>query len=57
MQFSSIKPIDRTLPSATIPGQSEPESNGNEEVLHIPESPSMIRTSPPDCLVSYARHS
>ena len=29
-QFSSILPIDRTLPGATTPGQSGPESDGNE---------------------------
>ena len=31
-QFSFIWPIDRTLSSATSPGQSEPGSNVNEEV-------------------------
>ena len=31
----SIWPIDRTLSGATSPGQSEPESNDNERVLHI----------------------
>ena len=31
-------PIDRTLSAATTLGQSGPESNTNEEVLHIPES-------------------
>ena len=36
MWNSSIWPIDRTLSGATILGQSEPGSNGNEEVLHIP---------------------
>ena len=30
MPFSSIEPIDRALSGATIPGQSEPGSNGNE---------------------------
>ena len=35
MQFSSIQPIDRALLGATIPDQSEPESNGNEGVLRI----------------------
>ena len=33
--YSSIWPIDRTLSGATTPGQSEPESDGNEGVLHI----------------------
>ena len=38
MQFSSIQLIDRALSGTTIPGQSGPGSNGNEEVLHIPQS-------------------
>ena len=42
---------------APIPGQSEPGSNGNEGVLHIPLSPSITGTSPSDCLVSYPGHS
>ena len=37
-QFSSICPIDRTLSGATTPGQSELGSDGNKEVLHIPQS-------------------
>ena len=37
-QFSSIWPIDRTLSSATTAGQSGPGSDGNEEVLRIPQS-------------------
>ena len=36
MHFNSIWPLDRTLSDATTPGQSVPESNGNEGVLHIP---------------------
>ena len=32
---SSIWPIDGTLRDITSPGQSEPESNGDEGVLHI----------------------
>ena len=48
MQFSSIQPIDRTLSGATILGQSGP---GNEGVLHIPQTSSITRTSPLDCLV------
>ena len=46
-QFSSFWPFDKTLSDATTPGKSRPESDGNEEVLHIPQS----------CLVSYLRHS
>ena len=40
-----------------MPGQSGPGSNGNEGVLHIPQSPSITGTSPSDCLVSYPGHS
>ena len=57
MQFSSISPIDRTVSGATIPGQSEPASNGNEGVLHIPQSSNITGTSQSDCLVSYPGHS
>ena len=57
MQFSSIQPIDRALSGTTIPGQSGPGSNGNEEVLHIPQSSSITGTSPLDCSVSYLGHS
>ena len=38
MSDSSIWPIDRTLSGAISPGQSEPGSDGNEEVLHFPQS-------------------
>ena len=31
-------PIDGTLTSTTTPGHSKPGSNGNEGVLHIPQS-------------------
>ena len=30
-------------------GQSEPDSNGNERVLHIPQSSSSTEASPLDC--------
>ena len=36
---------------ATTPGQSGPESDGNERVLNIPQ------TSPSDCLMSYPGYS
>ena len=36
MQFNSIKPIDRALSDATVPGQTGPGSNGNKGVLCIP---------------------
>ena len=32
---TSISPIDRTLTSTTIPGQSETVSNGNEGIMFI----------------------
>ena len=57
MQFSSTWPIDRTISGATTPGQSGPESDGNEGTLHIPQSYSITGTSPSDCLVSYSGHS
>ena len=44
---------DRILSSAMTPGQSGPGNNGNEEVLHIPQS-SRAGASPSNCLVSYA---
>ena len=52
-EFSSIWPIDRTLSGATTPGESGPGSGGSEEVSSIPQSSSITRTSPSDCLVSY----
>ena len=52
-QFSSIWPIDRTLSSATTPGQSRPGSDANEGVLLILQSSSITGTSPSDCLVLY----
>ena len=54
IQFSSIWPIDRTLSGATT--MSKPLSDGNERVLHIPQSTSITGTSPSDCLVPYPRH-
>ena len=56
MQFSSIQPIDKTLSGATTPGQSEPGSDSNEGVLHIPHNLSITGTSPSDSLVSYPGH-
>ena len=57
MQLNSIQPIDRALSGATILSQSGPGSNGNEEVLRIPQSLSITGTSPSDCLASYLGHS
>ena len=45
------------LSGATTPGQSGPGSDGNEGVLHIPQSSSTAGTLPSDCLVSYPGHS
>ena len=47
--------MDRTLSGTTTPGQSGPGSNGNEEVLCIPQSSSITGASPLDGLVSYPR--
>ena len=55
-QFSSILTIDGTLSGATTPGQSGSGIDGNEGVLHIPQSSSITGTSPSDCLVSYPGH-
>ena len=56
-QFSSILPIDMTLSGATTPGKSEPGSDGNEALLHIPQSSNITGTSPSDRLMSYSGHS
>ena len=55
--FSCIWVIDRTLSSATTPGQSGPGKDGNEGVHRIPQSSSITGILPPDCLVSYLGHS
>ncbi len=44
------------LSGATTLGQSGPGSDGNKGVLRIPQSSSIARTSPSDCLVSYPGH-
>ena len=41
----------------TTLSQSGLGSNGNNGVLHIPQSSRITGTSPSDCLVSYPRHS
>ena len=45
------------LSGATILGQSGPGSDGNKEILRIPQSSSITEASPSDSLVSYPRHS
>ena len=54
-QFSLIlfQPLDRTLSSATIPGQRGAWSDGNKRVLRIPQCYSITHTSKSDCFVSY----
>ena len=56
-QFSSIWPIDRTLSSPTTPGPSGLGSDGNEWVLHIPQSSSITEGLPSDGLMSYPERS
>ena len=56
MSNSCIWPIDRTLSNVTTPDQSGPESDGNEEVLHIPQTSSTVASSSDD-LMSYSGHS
>ena len=38
------------LSGATTSGQSEPGSDGNERVFHIPQSSSITGTSPSDAV-------
>ena len=57
MSNSSIWPIDQTLSGATTSGQSGLGSNGNDGVLHIPQSSNISGASTADCLVLYPRHS
>ena len=52
-QFSSIRPIDKTLSGADTQGQSRPGSDDNKGVLRIPQISSMDGSSPSNCLVSY----
>ena len=56
MSSISIWPTDKTLSGVTTPGQSRPGSNGNEEILHIPQS-FWTLPLPSDCLVSHPGHS
>ena len=54
MSNSSILPIDRVLWGATTPGLSEPGSDGNKDVQHIPQSSRITGASSSDYSVSYA---
>ena len=51
-----FKPLIGPLSGATTPDQSGPGSDGNEGVLHIPQSSIINGASLSDCLVAY-RHS
>ena len=46
-----------TVSGVTTSGQSGPESDGNKEVLLIPESFGITGASPSECLASYLGHS
>ena len=37
-QFSSTRPIDKSLSGATTPGENGPGSDGNKGVLRVPQS-------------------
>ena len=53
MQIISMWPLDWTQFGAATLGQSGAESDGNEEVLRIPQSFNITETSLSDCLWSY----
>ena len=55
MSNSFIWSIDRTLSGTTTSGQSGPGSNGNEGVLHVPQS-FKIGALPSNFLMSYPRY-
>ena len=48
--------MDGALSGATNPGQSEPGSDGNKEMLCIRQSSNIAGTSPSDFLVSYIQN-
>ena len=56
MSNNYFRLIDRTLFAAATPGQSRHGSDGNEEVLRIPQSFSITGVSPSDCLMSHPEH-
>ena len=55
MSNSSIWMIEKTLSDSTTLGQRGPGSDGNKEILHIPQS-SRTKVSPSDGLMSYPWH-
>ena len=56
MSNDFIWPIDRTISGVTTPGQCEPGSNANEEVLHRPQSSNITEASTSDSFVLYLGH-
>ena len=57
MSNSFVRPTEKNQSGATTPGQSVPRSDGNERVLHIPQSLRTTGAWPSNCLVSYPGHS
>ena len=53
IQFTYIRPKDRTPSGATIPSKNGPRSDGNKMVLHNCQSPSITGASPSDCFEWY----
>ena len=51
-----INPYIGPCRGATTPGQSGPGNDGNEEILCIPQSSSITKASPSDCLMPYPGH-
>ena len=56
MLLVQFNPEIGPLLGAITPGQSGPGIDGNEGVLHIPQSSRTAGTSPSDCLVSTPGH-
>ena len=48
--------LDRTQSGSITLGQNRPSSDGDEEVLRIPQSDSITKALPSDSLVSYPGH-
>ena len=49
-------PLDRTLSDANTLGQSRPGSDSSKGLLHVPQSSSITKDSPSDCLVPKSGH-
>ncbi len=56
-QFKSKKQLSKKTTVQFYLTQSGPGKDGNNGVLHTPQSSSITGTSPSDCLVSYVGHS